>query len=85
MQIEQYLTINFLCFFKILHSQIIKAGANINVTDVDGWTALHAAAHWGQKEACEILLENNCDTSIKDSCVSSKECVELAFMHHKIF
>ncbi|XP_021954989.1 protein phosphatase 1 regulatory subunit 12A isoform X3 [Folsomia candida] len=54
-------------YIKVL-DQIIKAGANINVTDVDGWTALHAAAHWGQKEACEILLENNCDTSIKDSC-----------------
>jgi len=49
---------------------IIKAGADVNVRDFDGWTPLHAAAHWGQKEAAEVLLENMCDISIKDTCVS---------------
>jgi ankyrin repeat protein len=53
----------------LLFSLLIKAGANYNVKDCDGWTPLHAAAHWGQKEACEILLENNCDTSLKNNCV----------------
>lgn len=34
-------------YIKVL-DQIIKAGADINVTDFDGWTPLHAAAHWGK-------------------------------------
>ncbi len=27
----------------------------MNSQDHDGWTPLHAAAHWGQREACEML------------------------------
>ena len=34
--------------------------------DFDGWTPLHAAAHWAQKEACEILCENYCNMEIKN-------------------
>ncbi|CAG7823580.1 unnamed protein product [Allacma fusca] len=47
---------------------LLKAGANINSQDFDGWTPLHAAAHWGQKEACEVLLENMCDMNVKNNC-----------------
>lgn len=42
----------------------------MNGQDFDGWTPLHAAAHWGQKEACEVLLENMCDMGIRNNCVS---------------
>ncbi len=38
----------------------------MNAEDFDGWTPLHAAAHWGQKEACEILVENFCDMDKKN-------------------
>ena len=34
--------------------------------DFDGWTPLHAASHWNQKEACEILCENYCNMEIKN-------------------
>jgi len=51
-------------------SQLIKAGADLNGRDVDGWTPLHAAAHWGQEEACRVLLESGCDMSLKNNCVS---------------
>ena len=51
-------------------SQLIKAGADLNGKDVDGWTPLHAAAHWGQEEACRVLLESSCDMSSKNNCVS---------------
>ena len=31
------------------------------LSDFDGWTPLHAASHWAQKEACEVLCENYID------------------------
>ena len=34
--------------------------------DFDGWTPLHAAAHWAQREACEILCENYANMDIKN-------------------
>jgi len=37
---------------------LLNAGANIEVRDNDCWTPLHAAAHWGQAESCEILAQN---------------------------
>ncbi|GMT14319.1 hypothetical protein PFISCL1PPCAC_5616 [Pristionchus fissidentatus] len=38
---------------------LIRAGVDVNSVDFDGWTPLHAAAHWGEKnsqECCRILL-----------------------------
>ncbi|XP_078663103.1 protein phosphatase 1 regulatory subunit 12A-like isoform X7 [Branchiostoma floridae x Branchiostoma belcheri] len=43
---------------------LIQAGVPINAVDNDGWTPLHAAAHWGQKEACEVLAESMCNMGI---------------------
>ncbi|XP_036375698.1 protein phosphatase 1 regulatory subunit 12A-like isoform X4 [Megalops cyprinoides] len=40
---------------------LIQAGYDANIKDFDGWTPLHAAAHWGKEEACRILVENMCD------------------------
>nr|DBA31156.1 TPA: hypothetical protein GDO54_007052 [Pyxicephalus adspersus] len=40
---------------------LLQAGYDINIKDYDGWTPLHAAAHWGKEEACRILVENLCD------------------------
>ncbi|KAM4037277.1 protein phosphatase 1 regulatory subunit 12A isoform 2-T2 [Anomaloglossus baeobatrachus] len=40
---------------------LIQAGYDINVKDYDGWTPLHASAHWGKEEASRILVENLCD------------------------
>ena len=33
----------------------LEAGFNIDRKDEDGWTPLHAAAHWEQFECCKIL------------------------------
>ncbi|XP_030053732.1 protein phosphatase 1 regulatory subunit 12C isoform X1 [Microcaecilia unicolor] len=40
---------------------LLQAGYDPNSRDKDGWTPLHAAAHWGVEEACRILVENLCD------------------------
>jgi ankyrin repeat protein len=47
-------------------SVLLQGGANLNSQDFDGWTPLHAAAHWGQKEACEMLVEEFCDMDMKN-------------------
>ncbi|KOX67558.1 Protein phosphatase 1 regulatory subunit 12A [Melipona quadrifasciata] len=39
---------------------------DVNAQDFDGWTPLHAAAHWGQLKACELLVENFCNMDIKN-------------------
>ncbi|CAH1389678.1 unnamed protein product [Nezara viridula] len=45
---------------------LIKAGADVDAQDLDGWTPLHAASHWGQKEAAEVLAEAHCDMNIRN-------------------
>lgn len=55
---------------------LIQAGYELNVQDHDGWTPLHAAAHWGVKEACSILAEALCDMDIRNKLVSESEPLE---------
>ncbi|XP_071760873.2 protein phosphatase 1 regulatory subunit 12A isoform X2 [Centroberyx gerrardi] len=40
---------------------LLQCGLDVDSRDIDGWTALHAAAHWGQEEVCTLLADNMCD------------------------
>nr|XP_022287063.1 protein phosphatase 1 regulatory subunit 12B-like isoform X13 [Crassostrea virginica] len=53
-------------YMKVM-SILLKAGADVNSQDYDGWTPLHAAAHWGQEEACKTLVDHMCDMQIKNN------------------
>lgn len=68
--ILRWAEINTASFLRLL----IQAGFNLNVQDNDGWTPLHAAAHWGVKEACSILAEALCDMDIRNKLVSMHRC-----------
>ncbi|KAM7414707.1 hypothetical protein PAMA_019492 [Pampus argenteus] len=40
---------------------LLQCGVDVDSRDIDGWTPLHAAAHWGQEEVCTLLSDNMCD------------------------
>ncbi|XP_026220736.1 protein phosphatase 1 regulatory subunit 12A isoform X4 [Anabas testudineus] len=40
---------------------LLQCGVDVDSRDVDGWTPLHAASHWGQEEVCTLLADNMCD------------------------
>ena len=50
---------------------------DVNAEDHDGWTPLHAAAHWGQEEACKLLVEHNCDMLYKNKAVRALYIISL--------
>jgi len=45
---------------------LIQSGMEVNIQDYDGWTPLHAASHWAQREACELLADNYSNMDIKN-------------------
>ncbi|CAJ0606823.1 unnamed protein product [Cylicocyclus nassatus] len=55
---------------------LIKAGGNILARDKDGWTPLHAAAHWAEKDSCKILLEHG--ASVNDTNYAGQNVLAVA-------
>ena len=48
---------------------VLQAGCDVNIKDKDGWSPLHAAVHWEQQQAAEILTEAGADFSIRNNIV----------------
>uniref|UniRef100_A0A8C6UYH1 Protein phosphatase 1 regulatory subunit 12B n=1 Tax=Neogobius melanostomus TaxID=47308 RepID=A0A8C6UYH1_9GOBI len=40
---------------------LLQCSVEVDCRDIDGWTPLHAAAHWGQEEVCTLLTDHMCD------------------------
>ncbi|XP_057693539.1 protein phosphatase 1 regulatory subunit 12A isoform X1 [Corythoichthys intestinalis] len=40
---------------------LLQCGVDVDSQDVDGWSPLHAAAHWGQEEVCTLLADHMCN------------------------
>ena len=68
---------------------LLNAGADIGARDNDGWTPLHAAAHWGQTESCEILAHKFASFKAIDNAVCTGQliisvlllaCLRLAYL-----
>ena len=53
--------------------QHIAAGADVNIKDDDGFTALYFAAQEGQKEIAELLIEKGADVNVKLESQTAKE------------
>lgn len=45
---------------------LIDKGANINVKDNDGWTALMQAAYYGYADVAQVLIEKGADVTARD-------------------
>lgn len=45
---------------------------DVSAVDFDGWTPLHAAAHWGQADACRILAEKLCNMEARSNAVRTR-------------
>lgn len=58
-------------YAKVL-SLLLAGRADVDKQDNDGWTPLMAAAHWGQKEACQMLVASLADMDTSNYAVSVK-------------
>lgn len=57
----------------LLHNKKMKQFINVNARDNDGWTPLHAACHWKQPGAVELLILNGADVEVKSTSGQSLE------------
>lgn len=55
---------------------LLAGRANVDAQDNDGWTPLHAAAHWGQKETAEMLIDAMADMDLRN--YAGQTCVDVA-------
>lgn len=66
-------TEDFIQFLSFSVRLLCQCGLDVSAKDYDGWTPLHAAAHWGQSEACRLLAEQLCDMEAHSNGVSERE------------
>lgn len=51
---------------------LLQCRVDVDSSDTDGWTPLHAAAHWGQEEVCSLLVDNMCDMGAVNNVVRAR-------------
>jgi len=57
---------------------ILKAGANINATDDDGYSGLMHAAYSGYPDVVELLVKKNADKNIKSKDGENQTALDIA-------
>lgn len=57
----------------LLYRLLCQCGMDVSAVDFDGWTPLHAAAHWGQAEACRFLAEKLCNMEARSNAVRTEQ------------
>ncbi|XP_070142171.1 protein phosphatase 1 regulatory subunit 12B isoform X19 [Drosophila kikkawai] len=62
-------------YTKVL-SLLLAGRGNVDRQDNDGWTPLHAASHWGQRETAEMLVESLADMDIRN--YAGQSCIDVA-------
>lgn len=60
---------------------LCQCGLDVSAKDLDGWTPLHAAAHWGQGDACCVLAEQLCNMEARSNAVRRSNAFDLTFDH----
>ena len=68
---------------QFVYSFLLQLEFDVNAKDVDGWTPLHAAAHWGQKDACELLADHGANFSARNKMVSGPVTTEIMIEWHR--
>lgn len=56
---------------------LLQGKVDVDSRDTDGWTPLHAAAHWGQEEVCSLLADHMCDMAAVNNVVSAPRLLPL--------
>lgn len=69
----QFFLLWFWHLLLVLSRILCQCGLDVSAMDFDGWTPLHAAAHWGQGEACYILAEQLCNMESRSNAVRPKK------------
>lgn len=53
-------------YTEVLQFMFAQEGLDLNIQDNEGWTPLHAAVCWGQKEAMRMLVEKGANMDAKN-------------------
>ncbi|KAJ2954185.1 hypothetical protein O0L34_g2420 [Tuta absoluta] len=62
-------------YLDVAKTLLEECGVEPDCVDYEGWTPLHAAALWGQKEACALLLQHGADPHTTN--YSGQTCMDL--------
>ena len=65
-------------------TELIKAGADVNATDNDGWAPLIYAIHFGDEDYVALLLAHGADVHKADDVGMTPMRVAVQYKHKKM-